>query len=91
MMPRARQIGAENVRKALKSQPRGLSKRIAHRAGVSESTLSKVRRGMVEPNAEVARAVGFRRIILYIREEELALADRIEAELMQGQPPEPDK
>jgi hypothetical protein len=81
-----RHIGADRVRNALRQQPRGWTKRTAHQAGVSTGAISQVRRGYRQPSESVAAAVGYRKVILWIREEELALADRIEAELLQGAP-----
>ena len=79
----ARQIGAGRIIAALRKMPRGSSKRLAFRAGVSTSQISQVRRGYYPPTEKVAAAVGYRKVILWIREEELALADRIEAEICQ--------
>lgn len=76
-----RQIGAGQVVAALRRQPRGTAKRTAFAAGISASAISQVRRGYRAPSESVAASVGYRKVILWIREEELALADRIEAEL----------
>ena len=76
-----RHIGAQRIVAALRRQPRGSGKRTAHTAGVSPAAVSQVRRGYRMPSESIANAVGYRKIILWIRDEELALADRIEAEL----------
>lgn len=78
-----RHIGADRIVADLRRKPRGWTKRTAHTAGVSPGAISQVRRGYRQPSDSVAAAVGYRKIILWIREEELALADKIEAELAQ--------
>lgn len=78
-----RHIGAQRIVADLRKQKRGTSKRLAYAAGISTGAVSQVRRGYRMPSESVAASVGYRKIILWIRDEELALADKLETELAQ--------
>ena len=78
---RQRIHGERTVRSEIyrRSPQRGMRKAIAFDAGISESFLSLIATGKRPMTPKLAAELGFR--LAWVRAEELALADKIEAEL----------
>lgn len=87
----ARAVGEAAVVRALKRRTakRGTSKGFAYELGISESRLSHMRRRRTPMTEKVAESLGYMLAwvraeeLAKIRTDELALADKIEAELNQ--------
>lgn len=75
-------MGEQAVRVELcrRAPRRGMRKALALDAGVSQSLISQIATGKRPMTPSLAEELGFK--LAWVRDEELALADRIEAELV---------